>query len=124
MTPAAAMHRPSGSLPAALPSWQATPGSTHGRFEGAQHGSPVSGFVVDAADGEGPSLHWHPYAETFVVLAGHGRFFRGDDVIEATAGDLVVVPPHTLHRFVAVGPERLRCVAIHGAARMEQTFVE
>ena len=84
----------------------------------------MSGFVVDAADGEGPGLHWHPYAETFVVLAGRGRFFRGDEVLEATAGDLLVVPPRTLYRFVAVGPDPLLCVAIHGAATMEQTFVD
>jgi mannose-6-phosphate isomerase-like protein (cupin superfamily) len=124
MIPAALTNTASQCPPVPPPSWQATPGATHGRFEGAEYGSPVSGFVVDAADGEGPRLHWHPYAETFLVLAGRGRFFCGDEVLEATAGDLVVVSPRTLHRFEATGPERLRCVAIHGAATMEQTFVD
>lgn len=105
------------------PTWQSAPGATSGRFEGGAHGSPVSGFIVDAADGEGPGLHWHPYVETFVVLAGAGRFYRGDEVVEAVAGDVVVVPARTLHRFEAVGPERLRLVAIHAAGTMEQTFV-
>jgi mannose-6-phosphate isomerase-like protein (cupin superfamily) len=124
MTPATLTQTASHGAPAALPWWRASAEATHGRFVGAEHGSPVSGFVVDAADGEGPGLHWHPYAETFVVLHGRGRFFRGEEVLEAAAGDLVVVPPHTLHRFEAVGPERLRCVAIHGSPTMDQTFVD
>lgn len=119
VTQTASRSRPAGDW-----SWQAAPGATHGRFEGAGHGSPVSGFVVDAADGEGPGLHWHPYPETFVVLGGRGRFYVGGEVVDATAGALLVVPPHTLHRFVAAGPEGLRCVAIHGAATIEQTFVD
>ncbi len=106
-----------------LPSWRAKPDAMHGRFEGAALGSPVSGFVVDAAAGEGPALHWHPYAETFVLLAGAARFVRGEQELVAAAGDVVVVPPHTPHSFAAVGPERFRCVAIHGAPTMEQTFI-
>lgn len=124
MTPTAARQHASRTRAPAVGSWRAAPGAAHGRFEGVEHGSPVSGFVVDARDGEGPGLHWHPYAETFVVLAGRGRFLRGGEELVATAGDLVVVPPRTLHRFVAEGPEGLRCVAIHGASRMQQTFVD
>ncbi len=54
------------------------PGATF-RFEGADHGSPLSAFIVDAGTGEGPALHWHSYVETFIVLSGHARFRRGDD---------------------------------------------
>jgi mannose-6-phosphate isomerase-like protein (cupin superfamily) len=124
MSSPAATHPAPASPVTERRGWQAVPGATRGRFEGADHGGPVSGFVVDAAPGEGPGLHWHPYAETFVVLGGRARFVRGEDALEATAGDLVVVPPRTLHRFEAVGPERLRMVTVHAAARMEQTFVD
>ena len=105
-----------------LPSWQAERNATRGRFNGADHGSPVSAFIVDAGAGEGPSPHWHPYTETFIVLAGRARFQRGDDELDAAAGDLVVVPPRTLHRFECVGPARLRLVAIHDAPRLNSVF--
>jgi hypothetical protein len=61
-----------------LPSWRATAGGSAGRFEGAPYGSDVSFFVVDAALGDGPALHRHPYSETFVVQeAGRSRLWRG-----------------------------------------------
>ena len=106
------------------PSWQAEPHATRGRFDGADHGSPVSAFIVDAGVGEGPSLHWHSYTETLIVLAGRARFQRGDDELDAGAGDLVVVPPRVFHRFECLGPERLRLVAIHDAPRLNSVFVD
>jgi quercetin dioxygenase-like cupin family protein len=107
-----------------LPSWRYPDRPDAGSFEGADHGSDVSFFVVDAAPGDGPKLHRHPYSETFVVQAGRARFQLGDDSIDAAAGDVVVVPPETAHRFHALGPERLRLVSIHAAAKMETTWLE
>jgi quercetin dioxygenase-like cupin family protein len=107
---------------ASLPSWRE--GARSGSFEGAEHGSDVSFFVVDAAPGDGPRLHRHPYSETFVVQAGRGRFEVDGRAVEAVAGDVVVVAPETAHRFRAVGPARLQLVAIHAAPRMETTWLE
>ena len=106
------------------PTWRTAEDAERGEWEGAGHDVPHSGFVVDSADGQGPAPHWHPYSETFVVLAGRVRFRRGDEELEAAAGDLVVVPPRVVHGFTAVGPERLRMVTIHAAPRMETTWVE
>lgn len=111
-----------GAIPVAT--WSIRAGATSGRFEGAGHGSDVSFFVVDAAAGEGPALHRHPYSETFVVQSGRGRFRLGDRSLEAVGGDVVVVPPATPHRFTALGPARLRLVAIHAAPVMETTWLE
>lgn len=63
-------------------------------------------------------------AETFVLQAGRARFQLGDRSIDAAAGEVVVVPPATAHRFRALGPERLRLVSVHAAARMETTWLE
>ena len=106
-----------------LPLWRAAGDST-GRFEGAPYGSDVSFFVVDAAPGDGPALHRHPYSETFVVQAGRARFEVDGRLVEAVAGDAVVVAPGTAHAFCALGPERLQMVAIHAASRMETTWIE
>ena len=108
---------------ASLPSWRAAAGDSAGRFEGAPYGSPVSFFVVETAPGDGPAMHRHPYAETFVVLSGRGRFEVDGRPIEVEAGDVLVAPPETAHGFRALGPERLWLVAIHAAARMDTTWL-
>ena len=82
------------------PTWRRGAGDTSGTFEGADHGSQISLFVVDAAPGTGPRLHRHPYSETFVVST------------------------QTPHGFKSLGPERLKLVAIHAAPRMETTWLE
>ena len=107
-----------------LPSWLPLPGKSSGQFEGAGYGSEVSFFVVNAAPGEGPRLHRHPYSETFVVQAGRGRFEVDDQPVEAGPGDVVVVVPGAAHKFRSLGPERLQMVAIHAGPRMETTWLE
>ena len=97
--------------PGALPSWRYEEGATKGSWEGGGLGSDVSGFIVDSGPGEGPDAHTHPYSETFIVLEGSGRFRYGDGYVEANAGDIVVVPPNTMHGFKGVGPGRLRMVS-------------
>jgi len=63
-------------------------------------------------------MHRHPYAEVFLVLEGDLTFTVGEDVIDATAGDLVVVPAGVAHRFVSRGPGRARHVDIHASGQM------
>ena len=116
--------QPIDSRGASLPSWRRAAGAEAGSFEGAAYGSEVSFFVVDARAGEGPALHRHPYSETFVVLAGRARFELGGRAVVAGAGDVVVAPSGTAHGFSSLGPERLRMVAIHAAARMDTTWLE
>jgi quercetin dioxygenase-like cupin family protein len=107
---------------AALPTWP-YPDRPGGSFEGGGHGSPISFFVVDMAPGSGPRLHSHPYAETFVVQSGRARFELGGEPVEAAAGDVVVAPPETAHKFTVVGDERLRMVTVHASAGFETTWL-
>ena len=92
-------------------------------FEGADHGGGVSLFLVDADPGRGAEPHTHPYSETFVVRDGKARFVLGDRLVDAVAGDIVVVPPDTVHGFKNVGTGRLDLVCVHAAARMETTWL-
>jgi mannose-6-phosphate isomerase-like protein (cupin superfamily) len=102
------------------------PGSaTSHRFEGHRFGDvDVSFFVTDAPPGTGPDLHRHPYAEVFVVQEGRVAFTVGDDAIEATAGQIVVVPPGVPHKFVNLGPGRSRHLDIHASGTMSQEWLE
>lgn len=90
------------------------------RFEGAAHGGEVSLFLLDSPPGHGPNLHRHPYSETWIVRDGDAEFTVGEGRLRAGAGDIVVVPAGTWHRFENVGEGRLDMICIHAAGRIEQ----
>lgn len=84
-----------------------------GEVEGAPLGSAVS-IILTRLDraGDGPALHRHPYSETFVVRVGRVAFSDGTSTIVAEAGQVVVVPPDTPHRFVGL-TNHVEMVDIH-----------
>jgi len=89
------------------------------RFIGTHHGGlPISLFLVDAPPGAGPLLHRHPYAEVFVVHAGEARFEIDENRLIATAGDILIAPAMSAHRFTNTGHAQLRITAIHTAPEM------
>ena len=92
-------------------------------FEGAKHGDGIAAsmFVTTPPPGSGPRLHLHPYAEMFLVEVGEATFTAGDETIVAHAGQVVVVPPQTPHRFENTGTGELRVVSFHPSPRVEQT---
>ena len=94
--------------------WLLDPVRFHGEWEGGALGTGICVIAnrIDGAGG-GPRLHRHPYAETFVVRSGTGRFTLGDRQIELGAGHILVVPPDTPHKFSNVGPEPLETIDIH-----------
>jgi mannose-6-phosphate isomerase-like protein (cupin superfamily) len=97
--------------------------SRSARFDGRDHGSEVSFFLVDNLPGEGPGLHVHPYTETWVVRAGEAEFTVGRDSLRAGPGAIVVGPAHVPHKFVNVGTGRLELVCIHANATIVQEFL-
>ncbi|MPZ91649.1 MAG: cupin domain-containing protein [Actinobacteria bacterium] len=46
-----------------------------------------------------PRSNQHDYAEVFIVLEGESTFIAGDEERPVHAGEIVVVPPNTPHRF-------------------------
>ena len=95
------------------------------RFIGADHGGlPISLFLVDDRPGAGPLLHRHPYAEVFVVHAGEARFEIDDLRLTATAGDILIAPAMSAHRFTNTGETQLRLTAIHTAPDMDTEWLQ
>lgn len=84
---------------------------------GAQ--STVLAYGTDVV-GEGPPLHIHPYDELFIVVKGRARFFVGEEIIDAEAGDVVLGPKGLPHRFENLGPGRLQTLDIHHGGRWFQ----
>jgi len=88
-------------------------------FQGSQYGDTnVSFLIIDAPPGSGPKLHSHPYEEIFIVQEGQVTFTVGDATIEATGGQIVIVPADTPHKFVNSGTGSLRQIDIHPSPRM------
>jgi len=93
------------------------------RFEGRDHGSPVSFFLVDNDPGKGSDLHMHPYPETWVLRAGTAEFTVGDEKIVGTAGDIIVAPANVPHRYINTGTGPLQMVCIHPGDQIVQDLV-
>ncbi|HTU30060.1 MAG TPA: cupin domain-containing protein [Solirubrobacteraceae bacterium] len=95
-----------------------------GNLRGADHGATVSVILDHSEPGEGPRLHQHPYDETWVVIDGHVEFHAGDERLDADPGDIVIVPPHTPHKFTIRGAEPASLVCIHANPTFETEWLE
>jgi mannose-6-phosphate isomerase-like protein (cupin superfamily) len=94
-------------------------------LEGERHGdSAISVILVDAAPGEGPRLHKHPYAEMFILQEGSATYTIGADTLEARAGQIAIVPAGVPHKFVNSGSGRLKQVDIHYSPRFITEWLE
>jgi mannose-6-phosphate isomerase-like protein (cupin superfamily) len=93
-------------------------------FEGgARAGLGFTVFVVRTAPGGSVGLHVHPYAETFLLFEGRGRWTAGDTVVDLEPNRMLVVPPQTPHGFRNTGDGPLLLVSIHESPSLQQTFL-
>ncbi len=73
-------------------------------------------FISIMEPGEAPPLHQHDDTEqVFFVLSGRGRLEIGEEAADhgpLEPGDLVRIPPGTLHRVPCVGDEPLRYLVV------------
>ncbi|WP_210602874.1 cupin domain-containing protein [Brevibacterium oceani] len=80
-------------------------------------------FESTTKAGQGPRLHLHPYPETFVIRRGGATFTVGRDDIDAHAGQILVVPAATPHKFVT-HEGGYEAVHIHSSPRFETTWLD
>ena len=83
--------------------------------------SETSVWRVRLDPGGAPQPHTLTREEVFVVLAGSVRVELGAEVAEASAGDAIVVPPHTrlaLSSAGGAGAELLCCLPVGGQAEL------
>ncbi|TDD51272.1 cupin domain-containing protein [Kribbella antibiotica] len=74
-------------------------------------------------EGVGPRLHLHPYAETFIIRRGSATFTVADEQVEAHAGQILVVPAETPHKF-RTGPGGYEALHIHANSTFETIWLE
>ncbi|CCV15855.1 Cupin 2 conserved barrel domain protein [Mesorhizobium sp. STM 4661] len=94
--------------------WAKAPDHWQGELECGAYGSnSCLIFNYLPGIGGGPRLHQHPYSEIFIIRAGTGLFTVGDQEIETTAGQILIVPPNTPRKFTNLGPGPLETADIH-----------
>lgn len=76
-----------------------------------ENGSMELGYYKpDGIDRQQP----HEQDEIYIVQSGHGRFERGDEVIEFEAGDALFVAAGISHRFVDFSADFATWVVFYG----------
>ena len=95
-----------------------------GNLKGEDHGATLSLILDHSEPGHGPRLHKHPYDETWIVIDGNLTFRAGEQQLEAGPGDIVIVPPHTPHKFTNHGPGQANLVCIHANPTFETEWLE
>lgn len=82
--------------------------------------STVRVTLGEGVDGARPHLHRNS-AEMFYLLDGEAEVLSGDDVVTASRGDLIIVPPGRPHAFAAApgAPADLLIVITPGIERFE-----
>ncbi|WBQ02961.1 cupin domain-containing protein [Kribbella sp. CA-293567] len=74
-------------------------------------------------EGVGPRLHLHHYPETFVIRRGSALFTVGDSQFVGRAGQIIVVPAETPHKF-STGPDGYEAIHIHESSSFETIWLE
>ena len=105
--------------------WLNDTGIFRGSWQGGARGAGIS-VIASRIDGlgGGPRLHTHPYPETFVIRTGVALFTVGDRRIEAKAGEIVVAPADTPHKFENLGPGPLESLNIHENGKFVTEWLE
>ncbi|GHO64051.1 cupin [Ktedonobacter sp. SOSP1-52] len=95
------------------------------RFQGGEYGRVAGSFFwVFTHPGRGSQLHRHPYQEIFVLQEGLATFIIGETTLEVTAGNVVVVPANTPHKFTNTGTEPLQMISFHPSSQVLQEVLE
>ncbi len=99
-------------------------GNTY-EFEGLRHQDTGVSFIwVDMAPGGSVRLHKHPYKEIFIIQEGVAAFTVGAAELEARAGQIVIAPADTPHKFKNIGERQLRQVDIHVSSHFITQWLE
>ena len=93
-------------------------------FQGTSYGAGLS-IILESTDeaGSGPRLHRHPYPETFVIRRGSATFTIGSTRLIGRAGQVLVAPAETPHKF-STGPDGYEAVHIHAGPRFVTDWLE
>lgn len=74
---------------------------------------------------QGPPPHTHQsYNESFMVIDGEVQFFIDGEIKTLRAGEVIDIPPHTLHTFENVSNKPSKLINIHSPKGFRGFFEE
>ena len=83
-------------------------------FEGLHYQDTEVSFIwVEMLPGGRVRLHKHPYKEIFIIQEGLSTFTVDSIILEAVAGQIIIVPADVPHKFMNNGDGQLRQIDIH-----------
>lgn len=112
---------------AELPLLQSPHGPVTGRrlLEGSCFGLDHLTLVLgETAPGHSIPLHRHTYEEVFIVHSGRGTYVVGEEVVEAAAGEVVLIPSGVPHKFTNHGEVTLYHTAVHSTGTFAMEVLE
>jgi quercetin dioxygenase-like cupin family protein len=96
------------------------------KAKGVDTGYAFSVCEQTLAPGEGVPLHSHASAEAFYVISGAADFFRvvdgEEDWIRCETGELMILPPNSLHAFY--NKTLVPCRLLGISTQLHQTFFD
>ena len=83
-------------------------------FVGSQYLDTEISFIwVDMPPGGTIRLHKHPYKEIFIIQEGVATFTVDSAIVEAHAGQIIIVPADVPHKFTNLTDQQLKQIDIH-----------
>jgi len=83
-------------------------------FVGSQYQDTEISFIwVDMPPRGLVKLHKHPYKEIFIIQEGTATFTVGSIILEAYAGQIIIVPADVPHKFMNSSDKQLKQIDIH-----------
>ena len=77
------------------------------------HHTHVSFIWVDMPPDGTIRLHKHPYEEIFIIQEGLATFTVDSVMLEAGAGQIIIVPADMPYKFMNAGDKQLKQIDIH-----------
>jgi quercetin dioxygenase-like cupin family protein len=92
------------------------------RVTAEESNNAISIADYEAISGSEPPRHVHTVEdEIFIIKEGTITFFRGDDIVEAGAGDIVFLPVNVPHHF-KITSEKVKGTLIATPGNIESFF--
>lgn len=66
---------------------------------------------VEVEPGSGQQPHRHPPEQMYVITQGHGSMHVGEEQVDVGVGDMVFIPPDTVHSITNTGSETLTYIS-------------
>jgi mannose-6-phosphate isomerase-like protein (cupin superfamily) len=94
-------------------------------FEGIKFQDTEVSFIwVEMPPGGSVRLHKHPYKEIIIIQDGIAAYAVGSAIIEGHAGQIIIVPADTPHKFMNTGNIPLKQVDIHTSKQFITQWLE